>query len=55
MFAIWDWMFGTLYLPTKEKEEFSFGLADGTEKEYSSILRLYSLPLIKLHHSFSPQ
>ena len=26
--AIWDWMFGTLYVPTKEREKLTFGFAD---------------------------
>lgn len=47
IFAIWDWMFGTLYLP-RERETFRMGLVDGTETaEYSSILRLYGLPFVK--------
>lgn len=29
MFAIWDWMFGTLYIPT-EQEKLTFGISDGT-------------------------
>jgi sterol desaturase/sphingolipid hydroxylase (fatty acid hydroxylase superfamily) len=47
VFAIWDWMFGTLYLP-REREVFRMGLADGTGTEYSSILRLYGLPFVKI-------
>ncbi len=31
MFAIWDWMFGTLYIP-EQKEEITFGVSDGTGK-----------------------
>jgi sterol desaturase/sphingolipid hydroxylase (fatty acid hydroxylase superfamily) len=26
--ALWDWMFGTLYIPQKEREPLSFGFAD---------------------------
>jgi sterol desaturase/sphingolipid hydroxylase (fatty acid hydroxylase superfamily) len=26
--AIWDWMFGTLYVPEKEREKLTFGFAD---------------------------
>ncbi len=29
MFAIWDWMFGTLYVPPNGPEELRFGVADG--------------------------
>ncbi|QFT94516.1 Fatty acid hydroxylase superfamily protein [Roseovarius sp. THAF9] len=31
IFAIWDWMFGTLYIPT-EREKLTFGVSDGTGK-----------------------
>lgn len=31
MFAIWDWMFGTLYIPD-EMEEIVYGVSDGTGK-----------------------
>lgn len=30
IFAIWDWMFGTLYIPT-EQEKLTFGVSDGTD------------------------
>jgi sterol desaturase/sphingolipid hydroxylase (fatty acid hydroxylase superfamily) len=26
--ALWDWMFGTLYVPEKEREKLNFGFAD---------------------------
>ncbi len=26
--ALWDWMFGTLYVPAKEREPLTFGFAD---------------------------
>ena len=26
--ALWDWMFGTLYVPQKEREPITFGFAD---------------------------
>lgn len=29
MFAIWDWMFGTLYVPQNGPEDLRFGVADG--------------------------
>jgi sterol desaturase/sphingolipid hydroxylase (fatty acid hydroxylase superfamily) len=31
MFALWDWMFGTLYVPEKV-EDITFGVSDGTGK-----------------------
>jgi sterol desaturase/sphingolipid hydroxylase (fatty acid hydroxylase superfamily) len=53
IFAVWDWMFGTLYLPQKEREDFSFGLTDGSEPEYSNIFRLYALPFVKLYGKYA--
>ena len=35
-FAIWDWMFGSLYIP-KGREELTFGLADGRGKPLKQI------------------
>jgi len=55
MFAIWDWIFGTLYLPTREREQFEFGLADGSEHEYSSIWRIYAVPFVKLYSRYGPK
>jgi sterol desaturase/sphingolipid hydroxylase (fatty acid hydroxylase superfamily) len=46
IFAIWDWMFGTLWVPAREKEEFRLGLG-GEEREFSSMARLYLLPFVK--------
>jgi sterol desaturase/sphingolipid hydroxylase (fatty acid hydroxylase superfamily) len=47
VFAIWDWMFGSLYVP-HGYEKLEFGLGTGEEKEYSSPLRLYLLPFVKV-------
>lgn len=44
--AIWDWCFGTLCAP-KKNEEFQFGLSNREDEEYQSLLRIYSLPVIK--------
>ncbi len=44
-FAIWDWMFGTLYVP-KEKEEFPMGLGDGSDGTWHSVGRLYWWPVV---------
>ncbi len=50
IFALWDWIFGTLYLP-RERETFRVGLRDGTESQYTSFLRLYFLPFINISRS----
>ena len=41
--AIWDWMFGTLYV-TGPEEKLEFGLGDGTEPRYRAAWRLYLVP-----------
>ncbi|HEV2559902.1 MAG TPA: sterol desaturase family protein [Microvirga sp.] len=46
IFALWDWMFGTLYVPAREPETFKLGIG-GEEKEFNSLGRLYCLPLVK--------
>jgi sterol desaturase/sphingolipid hydroxylase (fatty acid hydroxylase superfamily) len=46
LFAFWDWLFGTLYIP-KEREPLVFGLSDGEDAEYQSLRSLYFLPLTK--------
>lgn len=45
--AIWDWMFGTLYVP-KERETFDMGLGDGTESTFHSVTGMYFRPFINL-------
>jgi sterol desaturase/sphingolipid hydroxylase (fatty acid hydroxylase superfamily) len=29
--AVWDWMFGTLYVPQKQRERLTFGFADNPD------------------------
>lgn len=45
-FAIWDYLFGTLYVP-KEREEIDFGIGNDEEHEYHSTKNLYLLPFKK--------
>jgi sterol desaturase/sphingolipid hydroxylase (fatty acid hydroxylase superfamily) len=47
MFPLWDRLFGCAYLP-REPEALRFGLADGSEGEYRSVLRLWFLPFAEL-------
>jgi len=51
MFAVWDWLFGSLYVP-KERETLEFGLGTTEDGEYSSVLRLYGLPFVKLYRRY---
>src|SRR5579863_2697830 len=53
IFAIWDWMFGTLY-PVDVHEEFSFGMNGREEAEYHSVLAMYLLPFIKSWRRMRP-
>ncbi|WP_160116589.1 sterol desaturase family protein [Ruegeria sp. AU67] len=47
MFALWDWMFGTLYIPS-EQEKLTFGVSDGAGKPidqpYPSLTAALILP-----------
>ncbi len=47
IFAVWDWMFGSLCVPQK-RQHLALGLSDGTHKQYHSVLRLYLLPFARL-------
>ena len=46
MFSLWDWAFGTLYLP-REREKFRIGLSDNSEYDYSTIWRILWVPFAK--------
>jgi len=45
VFALWDWLFGTLYLP-KSKEELVFGIGSETPK-YRNPVQLFTRPFEK--------
>lgn len=42
--AVWDWLFGTIYVP-KGEERFAMGLGDGSEAEYHGVFGMYFRPL----------
>jgi sterol desaturase/sphingolipid hydroxylase (fatty acid hydroxylase superfamily) len=46
VFAWWDWMAGTLYVP-REREELTLGLSHDEEKEFDGVWACYVLPLKK--------
>jgi sterol desaturase/sphingolipid hydroxylase (fatty acid hydroxylase superfamily) len=48
--AIWDAMFGCLYVP-KERERFRFGVAGADPEDFSSVARIYFLPFRKAAHA----
>lgn len=43
IFALWDWMFGTLYIP-HEREELNFGIGGDEVNEHTSLARAYWVP-----------
>lgn len=45
-FAIWDWLFRSLYVP-RSRESFRLGLTGGEEREFASLKDLYFLPFVK--------
>jgi len=46
VFAIWDWMFGTLYIP-QTKETFEIGLGQGTQNPHQTLAKAYTVPIIE--------
>jgi creatinine amidohydrolase/Fe(II)-dependent formamide hydrolase-like protein/sterol desaturase/sphingolipid hydroxylase (fatty acid hydroxylase superfamily) len=50
-FAIWDGLFGTLYVP-KEKETLTFGLGPKENEKFSTFWSLYLMPFINLAQNF---
>jgi len=48
VFAFWDRLFGTLYVP-EGKEEINFGINEaGEHLQYSSVTRLFFLPFVRI-------
>lgn len=45
-FAIWDWAFGSLYVP-KSKETLRFGLSYANPQDFSTVSQLYFMPFVK--------
>lgn len=44
VFALWDWLFGTLYVPGREREVLQFGIPGGESQEHPTLLRAYFVP-----------
>lgn len=42
--AVWDRLYGTLYVPSTQPEQFKLGLGDNTEGRYHSLAAMYWLP-----------
>ena len=54
VFAIWDWMFGTLYAVDK-RERCTFGMNGHEEREYHSVRAMYLLPFVKAWRDLAPR
>jgi len=54
VFSLWDWLFGTLYLP-REKEALRFGLAGEDPGELDGALKLYYVPFLRLALRYLPR
>jgi sterol desaturase/sphingolipid hydroxylase (fatty acid hydroxylase superfamily)/creatinine amidohydrolase/Fe(II)-dependent formamide hydrolase-like protein len=50
IFAVWDRLFKTHYIPARD-EDIVLGLPDGEAKEFNSVLKLYFLPFKKAFNS----
>ncbi len=54
VFALWDWLFGTLYVP-RERERIRFGIAADEAAELDGPLRLYWVPLVRAAGRLRPR
>lgn len=55
MFAVWDWIAGSLYIP-KTQETLRLGLGDAAaEHEYDGVLALYFVPFRNLFRRWCPK
>ena len=44
LFALWDWMFGTLYIPSRAPEKLDFGLTGEDAQIHPTLLAAYFVP-----------
>jgi len=44
VFALWDWMFGTLHVPGREREDLEFGVPGESSQEHGTLWRAYAVP-----------
>lgn len=48
--AIWDWAFGTLYVPVDEDQPISFGVSAAEDERYGSLRAMFFLPFSDFLH-----
>ncbi len=53
MFAFWDWMAGSLYVPARH-EAIEFGLSGEDARHYDSLWHLYWCPFVRLRDRYLP-
>ena len=53
MFAIWDGLFKTLYIPAT-RENVRFGLSHQEDRKYQSLARIYLVPLAMAWQRLNP-
>jgi len=46
IFAIWDWLWGSLYIP-EQKEEFAIGIGVDQENPHSTVAKAYYVPVVE--------
>lgn len=46
--AIWDWMFGTLYMPNEEDENIDYGIPEEVGTQFTTVRELYFRPFKNL-------
>ena len=51
--AVWDWAFGTLYIPAKTCEVAEFGVGE-THGDYDTVLRTFARPFQRSAEHFAP-
>lgn len=51
--VVWDWVFGTLYIPA-EREAINYGLYKDEHLEYDGVWQLYTLPFKKIARNHVP-
>jgi sterol desaturase/sphingolipid hydroxylase (fatty acid hydroxylase superfamily) len=51
--AVWDWLFGTLYIPAREPEEVTFGVGE-TRGDYDTVLRTFVRPFVRSGEHLAP-
>ena len=51
--AIWDWAFGTLYIPAREPEAITFGVGE-THGDYDTVMRTFVRPFVHSAEHLAP-